>query len=176
LDIKLKLNKNFIHSLNKLKEKYGEKFERLNGFHNENLNFNDFIDNFIDSKNISDVTIDSNANSSTKDINTLRSDMMKPHLKLLAFNKIFFEMTKKYGLLTAEEWLEEEYNGGYYLHNASTSTYTPYCYSYDLDQLVEKGLFFIDKFKSKPAQHLTTYNDHVLEFISWTSNRCSGAI
>lgn len=176
MDIKLKLNKNFVACLNKMTQKYGEKFERINGFHNENLNFTDFIDNFIDSKNVSDVTIDANANSSTKDINTLKSDMMKPHMKLLAYNKIFYEMTKKYGIQTAEEWLETEWNGGYYLHNAPTSTYLPYCYSYDLDQIVEKGLYFIDKFKSTPAKHLTTYNDHVLEFISWTANRSSGAV
>ena len=176
MEINLKLNKKFVTCLNKMKQKYGEKFERINGFHQMNLNFNDFIDNFIDAKNISDVSIDANANSSSKDINTLKSDMMKPHLKLLAFNKIFYEITKKYGLATAEEWLENEWNGSFYLHNASTSSYLPYCYAYDLDLVVEKGLFFIDKFKSKPAQHLTTFNDHVLEFISWTSNRSSGAV
>jgi len=176
MDIKLKLNKNFVTCLNKLRIKYGEKFERINGFHNENLNFNDFIDNFIDSKNVADVSIDANANSSTKDINTLDADMKKPHKKLLSFNKIFYEITKKYGLSTAEEWLEAEWNGSYYLHNASTSSFLPYCYAYDLDQLVEKGLYFIDKFKSDPAKHLTTFNDHVLEFVSWTSNRSSGAV
>lgn len=176
MDIKLKLNRNFVASLNKLRDKYGEKFERINGFHNENLNFTDFIDNFIDSKSVADVSIDANANSSTKDINTLQSDMRKPHTKLLAFNKIFYELTKKYGISTAEEWLENEWNGAYYLHNAATSSYIPYCYAYDLDMVVEKGLYFIDKFKSEPAQHLTTYNDHVLEFISWTANRSSGAV
>ena len=176
MNIKLKLNKNFMASVNRLREKYGEKFEYINGFHNENLNFTSFIDNFIDSKTVADVTIDSNANSSTKDINTLKSDMVKPHLKLLAYNKIFYELTKKYGLQTAEEWLETEWNGGFYLHNAHTSTYIPYCYAYDLDQIVEKGLFFIDKFKSQAPQHLSTFNDHVLEFISWASNRSSGAV
>jgi len=176
IDIKLKLNKNFVACLNKMEKKYGENFERINGFHNDNLSFTDFIDNFVDSKQVSDVSIDANANSSTKDINTLNSDMYKPHKKLLAYNKIFFEITKKYGLSTAEEWLESEWNGDYYLHNATTSSYIPYCYAYDLDQIVEKGLYFIDKFKSTPAKHLTTFNDHVLEFISWTANRSSGAV
>ena len=52
MDVKLKLNKNFVACMNKLRNKYGENFERINGFHNENLNFTDFIDNFIDSDNV----------------------------------------------------------------------------------------------------------------------------
>ena len=175
MNIDIKLNRNFVSAFNKMKEKYGEKFEYMNGFHNSQLSFNDFIDNFIDSKNVADATIDPNANSSTKDIRTLMSDMVKPHSKLLAFNKIFYELTKKYGLVTAEEWLENEWNGSLYLHDASSASYIPYCFAYDLDQLVDRGLYFINKFKTRPPQHLTTFNDHVLEFISWASNRSSGA-
>lgn len=176
MDISLKMYKPFMICMNKMKEKYGEKFELMNGISNSNLNFTDFIDNFIDSSSVADVSIDANANSSTHDIRTLMADMMKPHTKLLAFNKIFYEMTKKYGLATAEKWLEEEWSGALYLHDASTSTFFPYCYAYDLDQVVEKGLFFIDKFKTGSPKHLTTFNDHVLEFVSWTANRTSGAI
>ena len=44
MDIKgLKLNKNFVACYNKLSEKYGEEFEKINGFHSSNLNFTDFI-------------------------------------------------------------------------------------------------------------------------------------
>lgn len=128
MDIKLKLKLNFVASLNKLKDKYGEKFEYLNGFHNSQLNFNDFIDNFVDSTNVVDVSNDQSANNSTKDIRTLMSDMMKPHSKLLAFNKIYYEITKRYGNKIADEWLENEWSGASYLHDASSSTFMPYCY------------------------------------------------
>ena len=159
-----------------MRAKYGETFERLNGFHNSNLNFTDFIDHFIDSETVADATIDANANSNTHDIRTLLSDMMKPHTKLLAYNKLFYEITKKYGLAQAEQWLEDEWSGVSYLHDSATSTFNSYCFSYDLDLVVEKGLFFINKFKTGPAQHLTSYNDHVLEFVSWVANRTSGAV
>ena len=175
-NIELKLDKDFIAALEKLKVKYGEIFERLNGFHNNNLDFTDFIDNFVDSATVADASIDSNSNSNTKDIRTLMSDMMKPHTKLLSFNKIFYEHKKKYGLEAAEKWLEEEYNGCFYMHDAASVSLMPYCFAYDLDGLVEKGLYFINNFKSRAAKHLTTFNDHVLEFISWTSNRTSGAV
>ena len=176
MKINLKLYPLFAESLKKLKEKYGEKFLMMNGFSDSNLNFTDFIDNFINSTSVADTTIDANANSTTLDIRTLLSDMVKPHTKLLSYNKIFKNLVEKYGEDLAEKWLEGEWNGEFYLHNSSTASFIPYCYAYDLDKLVEKGLYFINKFKTAPCQHLTTFNDHVLEFISWTANRSSGAV
>ncbi|MGN1044208.1 MAG: anaerobic ribonucleoside-triphosphate reductase [Acutalibacteraceae bacterium] len=176
MNIELNLYKPFSDFISKLKNKYDYRFEMMNGFSNSNLNFTDFIDNFIKSKTVAETTIDANANSTTRDVKTLLADMVKPHTKLLSYNKIFKEITKKYGSQTAETWLEGEWNGEFYLHNSATSSFTPYCYAYDLDKLVEKGLFFINKFKTGAPKHLTTFNDHVLEFISWASNRSSGAV
>lgn len=176
MNIELNLYKPFSDFILKLKNKYDSRFEMMNGFSNSNLNFTDFIDNFIKSKTVAETTIDANANSTTRDVRTLLADMVKPHTKLLSYNKIFKEITKKYGSETAETWLEGEWNGEFYLHNSATSSFTPYCYAYDLDKLVEKGLFFINKFKTGAPKHLTTFNDHVLEFISWASNRSSGAV
>ena len=176
MDINLNLYKPFSDFLLKMKKKYDSRFEMMNGFSNSNLNFTDFIDNFIKSKTVAETTIDANANSTTRDVRTLLADMVKPHTKLLSYNKIFKEITKKYGSETAETWLNGEWNGEFYLHNSATSSFTPYCYAYDLDKLVEKGLFFINKFKTGAPKHLTTFNDHVLEFISWASNRSSGAV
>ena len=176
MDINLNLYQPFSDFISKLKKKYDSRFEMMNGFSNSNLNFTDFIDNFIKSKTVAETTIDANANSTTRDVRTLLADMVKPHTKLISYNKIFKEITKKYGNETAQTWLEGEWNGEFYLHNSATSSFTPYCYAYDLDKLVEKGLFFINKFKTGAPKHLTTFNDHVLEFISWASNRSSGAV
>lgn len=158
-----------------LNERYGEDFEFLNGFHETQLNFSDFIDGFID-KNVADVTIDANANASNKDIRSLLNEKGKSHDKLFAFNKIFYEMKKRYNLRTAKEWLETEYNGGFYLHDASTSTYLPYCYAYDLSRLATEGLFFLKNYNNQAPKHLTTFMDDVIEYISYMSNRSSGAV
>lgn len=175
-NIHIPLDADFIKKHKELIKIYGERFESLNGLHNVNLNFSSFIDNFTqDNSAVSDVTIDPNANSSTKDIRTLMSDIHKPHTKLLAANKIYYEIKKKYGKDLANSWLEGEWNGQSYLHDFPSSSFLPYCYSYDLDEVAERGLFFIDKFKPSAPKHLTTFNDHVLEFVSWTSNRTSGA-
>ena len=101
--------------------------------------------------------------------------MPKPHRKLLAFNKIFYEIQKKYGFKTANEWLKAEWTGVLYIHDSDTSTFKSYCFAYDLKVLAEKGLFFLGKnFNAKPPQHLGTFVDFVKEFISYNSNRTSG--
>ena len=175
MDIKTKLNHNFVAKVNELRKKYGEEFEKINGFHNSNLNFSDFIDKFIDTSTLADATIDSNANNSIKDVSSMLREMSKPHQKLWAFNKIYYETVKKYGKEVADEWLEKEWNGEYYMHNAHTSSYYPYCFAYKLEDVAKQGLFFLGKFKTEPARHLDTFNNHVLETISYVTNRTSGA-
>ena len=122
MNINLNLHKGFADCINKMVKKYGEKFSLMNGFSNSNLNFTDFIDNFIKSSSVADTTIDANANSTTLDVRTLLSDMVKPHTKLLSYNKIFGELSAKYGSELAEKWLEGEWNGQFYLHNSSTAS------------------------------------------------------
>lgn len=174
MQIPIKMNKDFEKTFTSINSKYGEDFEILNGFHESQLNFSDFIDGFCD-KNVSDVTIDGNANASHKDIRSMISEKGKSEDKLFAFNKIFYELKKKYGLRTAKEWLETEYSGGFYLHDAPSSTYMPYCYAYDLSKLANEGLFFLENYNNQPPKHLSTFIDDVIEFISFMSNRSSGA-
>lgn len=176
MDIELKFNKDFERALNGLREKYGEDFEILNGMHNSQMNFSDFIDAFVD-KNVADVTIDANANVSNKDIASFRNEKGKSIDKMIAANKIFYEIKKKYGLKTAKEWLETEYTGGFYLHDFPSTTYIPYCYAYDLGRLAREGLFFLhNNYNAQPPKHLTTFLDDVIEYISYMSNRSSGAV
>ena len=175
MDINIKLNKNFTTQFNKLSAEFGEDLARLNGFSDEQLSYTDFIDNFIDKQTVADASIDGNANAGTKDICSLESEMSKPHMKLLAFNKIYYELNKKYGFKTANEWLRSEWIGNFYLHDAPSSSTKPYCFAYDLEPLVNKGLFFVNNFNAQPPKHLVTYTDFVVEFVSYTSNRSSGA-
>ena len=173
--IDLKFNKDFERTIDSLREEFGEDFEILNGIHNSQMNFSDFIDAFVD-KNVADVTIDSNANASHKDIASFRSEKGKSIDKMIAANKIFYEIKKKYGLKTAKEWLRTEYLGGFYLHDFPSTTYVPYCYAYDLSRLAKEGLFFLSNYNGQPPKHLTTFFDDVIEYISFFCNRSSGAV
>ena len=177
MQINIKLNKNFTTAYNKLQAEYGEEISKLNGFGDEQLSYSDFIDNFIDEKVVANASIDGNSNVGRKDIVTLLSEMSKPHRKLLAYNKIYYEIQKKYGFKAANDWLKLDWEGKLYMHDADTSTFKSYCFAYDLKDLAEKGLYFIGgTFNAQPPKHLTTFVDFVKEFISYASNRTSGAV
>ena len=125
MTIDIKLSKNFVTAYNKMQEKYGDEFARLNGFGDSQLSYTDFIDNFIDAETVADASVDGNANVGNKDMRTLMNEMPKSHRKLLAYNKIYYELNKKYGFKTANKWLEHEWNKALYLHDADTSTFIP---------------------------------------------------
>lgn len=177
MNIDIKLNKNFVTQYNKLQAEYGTYIAKLNGFDDGQLSYTDFIDNFIDKDIVADSSIDGNSNVRRKDIVTLLTEMPKPHRKLLAFHKIYYEYQKKYGFSAANDWLRREWIGQQYLHDGDTSTFKHYCFAYDLKDLAEKGLYFLkDSFNPKPPRHLVTFVDFVKEYINFSSNRSSGAV
>ena len=157
-------------------ETYGEEFAILQGLDDKALSLTDFIDNFIDSDNVANASVDANANISQKDIVTLLSEMSKPHQKLLAFNKLYYEINKKYGFKVANEAMEQMWNYGLYMHDFNTTTFYHYCFAYDIKDIVEKGLFFIDNYNALPAKHLDSFVQILMEGIAWLSRRQSGAV
>lgn len=152
--IHMKLYQPFIDTITILKDKYGEKFTELNGFSDKQLNYTEFIDNFIDKNTVADASIDGNANVGTKDICSLEREMNKPHSKLLAFNKIFYELDKSFGRSKAVSWLENEWNGHFYLHDAYSSSFVSYCFTGDTKILTDTGIKKLEKLENKDIKVL----------------------
>lgn len=177
MKININLDNDFEKQIGKLKEKYGEEIAKINGFSDDQLDYTCFIDNFVDSETVSAATIDESANisSGTKDVRNLLDEMNKPHSKLLSHNKIYYEIKKKYGKKVANKWLEDEWSGALYMHDAPSASFYSYCYAYELQNLAEKGLYFLPKSNTEPPKHLTTFMAHLREFIVWVSNRTAGA-
>lgn len=175
MKINIKLNKNFQTQFNKMVEKYGEEFLKLQGLDESTLSFTDFIEGFIDSDNVANTSIDANANIAQKDIVTLLSEMAKPDQKLLVFNKLYYEINKKYGYKIANEAMEAMWSYDIYMHDFNTATLVPYCFAYDIKPIVEKGLYFIQGYNAKPAKHLDSFIQILMEAIAFLSRRQSGA-
>lgn len=190
MDIELKLNTDFERTLDALRTKYSSDFEFINGIHPSQLDYSEFLNNFVKAETMADTTIDPNANANHKDIRSFITEKGKPSDKLFGLSKIFNTIKKQWGIRTAREWLEQEYSKGFYLNDSSTASLFPYCWANDLTRLATEGLFFLNdtytldngetitvkKYNNQPPKHLTTYFDDVIEFVSFLSNRQSGAV
>ncbi|MBQ6627922.1 MAG: hypothetical protein IJH65_03820 [Methanobrevibacter sp.] len=176
MQIELKLNKDFERTLEALRDKYGEDFEYFSGIHPSQLDYSEFLANFVKNDTLADTTVDPNANASHRDIRSYMTEKGKASDKLFGLNKIFLEIKKKWGLKTAKQWLEQEYSKGFYLNDSTSASYIPYCWANDLTRLSTEGLFFLPNYNHQPPKHLTTYFDDVIEFTSFLSNRQSGAV
>lgn len=188
--IELKLSRDFERCLEELKKRYGEDFEYINGLHPSQLDFSEFIDNFVDKDTLADASIDPNANANHRDIRSFMTEKAKSEDKLFGLNKIFLEIKKMWGLRTAKQWLEQEFSRGFYLNDSTTASYFPYCWANDFTRLATEGLFFLNdtikdhdgnevevkRYNNQGPKHLTTYFDDVIEFVSFLSNRQSGAV
>ena len=192
MEISLNLTKDFERALENLRNKYEERFEYINGVHPSQLDYTEFLANFTKNATLADTTIDPNANASHRDIRSYMTEKGKASDKLFGLNKFFLEIKKRWGIRVAREWLEQEYSKGFYLNDASTASYVPYCWANDLTRLATEGLFFLNeavynfrddddhlvtkRYNNLPPKHLTTYFDDVIELVSFLSNRQSGAV
>ena len=171
------LDRDFERCLDEMRSKYGEKFEYINGVHPTQLDYSVFMNKFKETDTLADVSSDPSANARNLDLRSFLSEKDKPYNKIFGMSKIFYEVKKKWGLKTAKEWYEQEYSKGYYLNDASaSSSFFPYCYAVDLSRLAREGLFFLKDYNAQPPKHLTTFLDDVIEFVSYLSNRQSGAV
>ena len=176
MNISLELNTDFERCLDDLRIKYGEDFELINGVHPSQLDYSEFLSKFVAQSTVADATVDPNANARHKDIRSFMTEKGKAEDKLFGLNKIFLEIKKKWGLRTAKKWLEQEFSRGFYLNDSTTASYYPYCWANDLTRLATEGLFFLADYNNIPPHHLSTYFDDVIEFVSFLSNRQSGAV
>src|SRR5574344_1319778 len=149
MEITLKLSKDFERTLEDLKKKYGEDFEYINGVHPSQLDFSEFIDNFVDKQTVADASIDPNANANHKDIRSFMTEKGKASDKLFGLNKIFTTIKKQWGLKTAKEWLRQEFSKGFYLNDSASASFYPYCWANDLTRLAKEGLFFLDGYNNQ---------------------------
>ena len=178
MKFEITLDKDFENKYAELKGKYGHDLASLNGLDDKDLDVTNFINNFISKNTVADASIDPNSNVGRHDMPTLLGEMGKPFKKLESYNRIYTRIKEQESKETADTWLEMDWDGHLYMHDAPTACFASYCYAYDLKDLAEKGLYFLDDgfFNAQPPKHLETFIDFVKEFISFACNRTSGAV
>lgn len=172
----LNLDLDFKNKYKELYTKYGNKMLKIEGISNYQLIPMNQLKEVSEATNVANGSIDSSANVINKDVNTLQNESMKPFWRLLSHNKLYLEMKENFGKKDADKWLEEQISGGLYMHDGVSASFKPYCYSFSLDEVANKGLFFMEQMSAKKPKHLNTWINHVCEFVNYASNQIAGAV
>lgn len=175
MELWLSLDKDFEKVFKEMEKEYPE-FIKMEGLANNKLDPTRFFKGFIKSGNVADASIDPNSNVNSQAIPSLLRESSKPLQKLLSFNKIFIEMKELFDVKTAEEFFKAHILGDIYLHDATSTSFYDYCFAYSVKDIAEKGLFFINEMKAEPAQHLDTFNSHIIESVAFLTNLQAGAV
>ncbi len=174
MEVRYSFSKEFDELLERLRGKYGFEMFQLDGL-GDQLDIVKFTEDFI-RKGILESTIDANANVRVTNISTYFIEVSKSHTYLYSLYKIWEKMKDMFGKDVADEFVEAQINGAVYLHDRHHAALMPYCFAYTLKPIVEKGLPFIKTIKSEPAKHLSTFIQHVIQFVMFASNQTSGAV
>ena len=118
-----------------------------------------------------------NGNANTRDryIGILLREFNNPVEKTENYRILYNKIIKNKGIEAGTNFLYQEVMGILYIHNGNEISSKPYCFAYDFDRLAEEGAFFTD-IADKPAQHLDSFVQHIIEFVAVTCRETTGAV
>ena len=177
--VKYGFNNDFVDLLNNLKEKYGEKIFEIHGISDKNLDITQFPKNFYKKsiKAVASVSIDDNANVSSKDISQYTYERFKPQQKLNSIYLIYKWVKKLFSKKDAAIAIERIISGDIFI-NDLTDVEKPYCFAIDLNNLLAEGMNFFDgkNLCIGAPKRSDSFIAQVIQTTAFISNQIMGAI
>ena len=177
--VKYGFNNDFVELLNELKSKYGEKIFEIHGIGDKNLEITQFPKNFYNksTKAVASVSIDDNANVSSKDISQYTYERFKPQQKLNSIYLLYKWVKKFFSKKDAKVAIERIIAGDIFV-NDLTDIEKPYCFAIDLNNLLSNGMDFFDgkNLCIGAPKRSDSFIAQVIQTTAFISNQIMGAI
>ena len=142
----------------------GEKLMELSGISKKTTDISKYTENFFreDKSNVADLSVDSNSNIKQRSAITYMNEAPKGLFKLNNYHLLWKSLKKKFGLERANEAIKADITGDTYIADQHLWT-VPYCYAYSAMDILNMGMPFIVSPKSKPAIHLDSFIQHIIQ-------------
>ena len=177
--VKYGFNNDFVDLMASLKEKYGERIFEIHGIGDRNLDITQFPKNFYNksTKAVASVSIDDNANVSSKDISQYTYERFKSQQKLNSIYLLYKWVKKLFSKKDATIAIERIISGDIFV-NDLTDVEKPYCFAIDLNNLLASGMDFYDgkNIKINPPKRSDSFIAQVIQTTAFISNQIMGAI
>lgn len=164
----------FVRFLVEMYNKYGESVFAIQGISNKYMDIADFSKNFFTKSNVADVSVDGNANVKEKNIIQYDFENNKSLMKLNNLYRIYKGIKKTYNTKEAEKCIEKLISGELFINDLSSLK--PYCYAFDLRELLEYGMPFVGGgLRIKGPKYSDTFIDLIIQSTAYISNQIVGA-
>ena len=171
---KVSWDQDFADLMMHLWAKYGREIFTQNGI-GDQLDLNKFSKTFFtNNTTTADVSIDDNANVSSKSIIDYNFEFSKPLQKYNSHYLIWKELKKNYGLLEANNIIEKQISGEIYI-NDFTNCAIPYCFNYSTYDIALSGLPMAGRMKVTAPKSLESFIRQMEQFTVYAANSTLGA-
>lgn len=177
LYIKQSYPNDFVNLLEDLYKKYGEEIFSIQGIANKHMDVVKFSKEFFSKSNnsVADISVDANANVKEKNIIQYRYEFSKALRKLNSIYLLYKWVKKCFGIDDAKQAIESIINGSIFI-NDLTNIDIPYCFSFDLRNLLIDGMaFFKGNMNIKPPNKSGSFISLVIQTTAYISNQIAGA-
>lgn len=174
--IKQTFDNDFVHIMEALYEKYGEEVFSIQGIANKHMDIVAFSKQFFGkSGNVADISIDGNANIKEKNILQYNYESGKAVMKLNSFYLLYKWVNKCFGEEVAAQAVEKVVNGELFV-NDMNSFHMPYCFAFDLRNLLSQGMnFFKGNMTIRPPRRSESFIALIIQTTAYISNQIMGA-
>src|SRR5574344_132495 len=173
--VKHSYNNDFVELISNLKEKYPDEVFKIQGIHNDNLDINRFSKRFFEkSVGIASSSVDANANVKDKTICDYNYESPKAMQKIHSIYLMYKWVKKIYGVKDAKTAVEKVISGEIFV-NDLTSFHIPYCFAFDLDELLVSGFKAYKGLDIKPPKRSETFIQLLIQATAYFSNQIVGA-
>ena len=170
--------KDFIKLINDIKaQPRGKELMKLTGITDDMTDLAQYTNRFFDSRgsNVADLTTDPNSNIKQRSVITYINEAPKALFRINNYHQLWQRMLEKYGIDRANEAVRSDIEGDIYIADFHAWN-LPYCYAYSAMDILNEGMPFIKQPHSKPAKHLDSFIQHVIQSTMYYSNSIAGAV
>lgn len=167
----------FVNEIERLFKKYGEEIFNIQGIANSKMDIVEFSKDFFKKsfRNVADLSVDDNANVNEKNILQYNYENNKALMRLNSLFLMYKYVKKCYSKEAAQEALEKVINGEIFINDLS-GFHMPYCYAFDLRNLVIDGMsFYKGNFKIGAPKRASSFIALTIQTTAYISNQIMGA-
>jgi ribonucleoside-triphosphate reductase (formate) len=174
--VKQTFENDFVNLMESLYKKYGEDVFSIQGIANRHMDIVQFSKEFFSkSGSVADISIDANANVKEKNILQYNQENNKSLMKLNSLYLLYKWVKETFDEASAAEAIEKVISGELFI-NDLTNVNMPYCYAFDLRELLMNGMnFFKGNMSIKPPRRSDTFMALIIQSTAYISNQIVGA-